>query len=464
MHAKITAMTMLTAWALVLAPGAARGQFPEYADQDSPTNYVHSGISTSDGPVVSDVLFADLVSAALPPDEPSNELIFAFMQCYGGGMIDELDRTYTEVTYPPVSYTSACRGHQTASAGSKDPATGGSWESYYNFYYSQRIGGALPAPPPPAANTARGAAEYAYDNDYWGPVAAKARGATATENPQYHANSQGAEPGLISMADSNTLHRHNPNNPYKMSRYLAVLWGGSTVDNANWNSLSRIHSDLLARGYTEDEMYIMYPGGAVAGWIDDGTTYQDMIDAWDWVAAHADPLLLTQVFYWGSVNHGTQPQNLPNYVRGEYNEEPQPGKQYYFDLPPDYVAEINRVFHFYDEKNVPEGLPYFEVTAAQLAGDLMVTLNGKPLPLMDVADASVHAEARYFYRFALDAADIAQLSVMGNTCTFGWSGDLDFFSGGLTTGNLVNGIPEPACAALLALGAGAVLSRRRKRL
>jgi hypothetical protein len=381
------------------------------------------------------------------------------MQCYGGGMIDELDRAYNGETYPPVAYTAASESREEANAGNEDPHSGGKWESYYNQYYSGKIGGALGAPPTPEDRTARGAAEDAYNDDYWGPVAAPARGKDPDEHPQYHASSQGDAPDYISMADTITLHRSNANNPYKVNRFLAILWGGSTVDNANWNGINRMHTDLVARGYSEDEMYILYPGGPGGGrpaWIDDGTNYQDMADAWNWVAGQSENLLLTQVFFWSSTNHGTQPQNVNDFIIDTYGAPPQNGEQYYFDVPITLLEDIQAQYEYFSAQSEPNGLPYFQITTTQTISDLSVVLNNRPLLLDEVLTASANGETQFVYKFALDATDVSQLSPMGDSVRFLASGPLDFVSAGLTTGHLANSIPlpvpEPATLALLALG------------
>src|ERR1700760_2712662 len=70
---------------LLFAPCA--GAQLTYSNQNSATTGWHSGIATGSG-VVWDTDFAKMVTGALGTNY--NEAAFAFMQCFGGGMIDEL--------------------------------------------------------------------------------------------------------------------------------------------------------------------------------------------------------------------------------------------------------------------------------------------------------------------------------------------------------------------------------------
>jgi hypothetical protein len=69
MYTKMTLAAMLTAVVCLIPLTTAHAGFPEYFDQHSANPYVHSGICTYDGPVVSDVQFAEWVTAAVPTDE-----------------------------------------------------------------------------------------------------------------------------------------------------------------------------------------------------------------------------------------------------------------------------------------------------------------------------------------------------------------------------------------------------------
>jgi hypothetical protein len=184
-----------------------------------------------------------------------------------------------------------------------------------------------------------------------------------------------------------------------------------------------------------------------------------MQEAWTWASNNKD--LLTQLFFWSSVKHGTQVQDAYLDILHNYGEEPVPGKSYYFDLPVYFVAEVNEIYDFFEARNDPDGYPYFEVTGGQLLSDLSVTLNGRILPLIDVQDASTLGETRYFYRFALDGADVAELAPGGNSCIFSWTGAFDFVSGGITVGNQANEVPEPATLVFIA-AAGLALAQHRR--
>jgi hypothetical protein len=419
-----------------------RADFPEYVDQNTISTNIHSGICTSDGPVVWDSGFAQIVSNALGQHNYA-ETAFAFMECYGGGMIDELlpvVGTNTDVT----SFTSASRHNETSWWGTYDAASGGKAESYYNLHYSQRAGGAT-------IYRHSEAAKYGYDNDRVGPVVQT----PLYEHPQYKFTYW-----LMDKTDV-TLHRANIGGSTP-NAYRAILFGGSTNDWSNYNSLSRIYGDLKARGYTDAEIYLMYPtntkpnGNALpADWVrDDGTAYQDMLDAWTWMQNQTTAT--TQVYFWNSICHGSQLYAMP------LPPDVQAGDEFSFGLTSEFINQVEELFYFFDGKpDAISGKPYFQVTAPDLLPDLSIVLNDKILAFLNVTDLP---GSDYLYKFALDEIDVTNLQITANSAMFNWIGDpVSFSMAGITTGDMSNAIssdiPEPATLVLFAI-AGLLIRRK----
>lgn len=445
---------------VTLFASLAQAAFPEYVNQNSDTTHKHSAICTKDGIPIWDTMFSPMVLNPFAFWHPLNyeEIAFGFMQCYGGGMIDELQ----VAGFDPASYTSASRHNEQAWHGTRDSASGGKRESYYNLHYSPWVGGAT-------AHTHYEAANNAYNNDLVGPVVRN----PLREHPQFS-----YIPYII--RDDVTLHRPNldpeTGEPGETpDTYVAIIFGGSTNCWANYNSVARIYSDLKARGYTDNEIYLMYPSGRKpngqllpASWeVDDGTNFQDMVDAWQW--ANLNSNATTQVYFWSSICHGTDTYDLIGHIVDDLELEILPEVEYVFDLETDFVAQVTELFSFFEGK--PEGQPYFQVITPEVVGDLSVILNGEPLALLGVNDYTVFEvndttaweESRFLYKFSLDSTDIANLLVMGNSFEFNWSGGpIDFKMAGLTTGDMANAIPEPTSLALLALGSLALVRRRRR--
>jgi hypothetical protein len=396
--------------------------FPEYVDQNTISTNIHSGICTHDDLVVWDTNFAKLVSNAVGPHNYA-ENAFAFMECYGGGMIDELlpvVGSKVDVT----SFTSASRHNETSWWGTFDPNSGGKAESYYNLYYSQRAGGAT-------VYQHRDAARYGYDNDRVGPVIQN----QLLEHPQYLFTYW-----LMDKIDV-TLHRANLGGTVP-DTFRAIVFGGSTNDWSNYNSVARIYSDLKARGYTDAEIYLMYPantkpnGTALpAGWVrDDGTTYQDMLDAWNWMKNQTSPT--TQVYYWNSICHGSTMQAM--YLPTEI----EPGYEYHFDLNADFIGQVTTIFNFFQNRpDAVRGKPYFQVIASNPVPDLTIILNHKPLAFRSVT--LLPDSPQFLYKFTFDQTDVANLQMTANSIAFIWtSGPVYYSMAGITTGDMSNSISE----------------------
>jgi len=448
---------VLAAVAVMTSAAWADAAFPEYRDQDSDSTDKHAAISTSDGDVFWDDDFADMVADKMTSYQ---EVAFAFMQCYGGGMIDELMDIGQGGLFQ-ADYTSASEYTQIANWGNNDGNSNGNRESYYNIHFSPYVGGAT-------VRTFGEAADHAYEYDYVGRV----QRTPALEFPQCT--------GSIIPWDRLDIRLHSPNlNGQTPDKYLAILWGGSVTGDdgdewrqyrANYHSLVRIHADLIARGYDSSEIYLMWPddtgpGGAAlpASWVvDDGTSYQDMQDAWQWVNDNATDT--TQVFFWSNVCHGSTSDDFLGLVLHNAGEEVQPGQEYPYDLSPYLVAHVTELFYFFgggDGTNA--GQPFFQVIASERIDALTVTLNGRELLLLEVLDNELLGEPRFLHKFALGEADVLDLGITGNTCMLTWSGGAELTMAGVTAGTSSNAIPEPATVSLLLGVAAIVLVRRRRR-
>ncbi|MDX2147879.1 MAG: hypothetical protein SFZ23_10185 [Planctomycetota bacterium] len=473
--------------------GLAR-EFPEYQSQDSAGTRLRSALVTSDNRTITDRTFARMIGNNVN----FREAVFAFNQCYGGGFIDDL---VARGLAGNVSYTSAARHNQRSYARSEDRASGVDpnfplvrrLESTYSLHWATAAGGATPATVRSAANTAR-------NNDTVGPVLNPTPVAPVVRrktNPQY--TSSGA------AADAIKLHQG------EATRFRAVLWGGSTqldfgpalLNNppprgnqyvngnipANWNTLERMYNSLIAAGYRDNEIYVMYPGGErrnqqgnptgtifeggprLPNWVDDGTRYQDMRDAietWAGSETNAD----TQFLFWSSFGHGSNSINFRN--------RQIPKALAYETLMDATLAQNMLAIHDYyaDPAFVPSGQnpnPYFQVVTSVLAPELSITLNGVSLPLLDVSsDLDPFNTGGFVYKFALSRDDLLSLqnplaSVAVNYDFAGSDGGIfdqfaDFIQElGPSTGNFANGIgvPAPGAAALLAV-VGLGLARRRR--
>ncbi len=491
------------------APGQQPPAFPQYQVQNPPAQRARfrSGIVTSDRATYWDDRFATLVGRILGPNQNQvvHEAAFAFMECFGGGMIDNLEGLFAK-----DSYTSAARHDQVAYARSENPASGVDpfvpavrrVESLYSLPYATRL--QMPA-------TQRASAMAGYNGDIISPPNVQATWNAfpltrfINEMPQYTADMIG---------DSITLHRNNPADPNTPNtRYRAILFGGSTqfdvgpalnaIQNPNplippqytagrlainWNTLTRIHDALVALGYAEDEMYIMYPGGearnmagqptgrifpngpAIPAWVDAGTRARDLTAAWDtWLAPQVNAS--TQVFFWSSWGHGNRGPDAARQQR-QAGMPVQRGQQMSFDSDAEFGAQAVALF---DRGNPLSSLgtletPYFEVAASMDVPGLSVELNGHSLSLLETLPDPFADGSEWIYKFALDQPDVDLLAAsLTHTLRIDYSlalpEDASFITSmGPTLGEFANGlslVPEPAAVVLLAAALAALAARRK---
>jgi hypothetical protein len=426
------------AMALVMAalPVSAWAVFPEYQSQNSSTTFFHSAIMTSDFRAVWDFQFARLVNASLARGYA--EIAFGFMQCFGGGMIDEL----TALNLVPAAYTSAARHDQLSWATSGDLRAGAdplypdfvAFESSYNIHYGPVAGGAPGGRLPQNQRTAAGTA---YNNDIVGQGA----GALLLTNPQYTSSGP--------MGDGITLHNPNPVAPVPNPRYRAILFGGSTqLDGpawdlhlatralggpmpvpANWESLSRVNNALLAASYLSNEFWAAYPGAAagaflfavppgnvipVPAWVSSDTRAADLRAAFNWLAGQTNAS--TQIFYWNSFGHGARAFDFIGWLASKA-QKLLSGVPFTFTLDPTFTSQL---VTFYDELNpgggsssVP-GSPDLKITTT-IAATYTVALDGQPLSVSSSDTGDIWGDGtEYQYAFSLSSANISDLAGGGS--------------------------------------------------
>jgi hypothetical protein len=418
-------------------PGVAQ---TEYTNQNSSTTFYHSGIVTSTG-VVWDTDFANIVSNAVGTNY--NEIAFAFMQCYGGGMIDEL----LNKNLVFANYTSASRWDQTS--WSFDNARQGivaNYESTYNIPYAPAAGGG------PVTFTLQQAAVTARNNDMFGPVQnlgpvlypGGVGGKPVVENPQY--TSSGA------IGDSITLHRNNPNNPTANTKYLAIVFGG-LAGATNTNSVTRISNALTARGYAGGEVRNVAPGATAA----------QLQAAWTFVKNNTTPT--TQIFYWNAPQHGSLSFDFIGFIKNLLGGlPPVKGVTYNFGLTGSFVTDVlqhaSNVLSLGDSN--PLDAPYVEVQSASPNDGISLLLNGHSLAEVGSPFDLYGDGSEYDYRFALSSGDLALLST-SDTVALNWTGGATpaFGLGEINVGNLGNfvipaTVPEPTSCLMLLIGVGAV--------
>jgi hypothetical protein len=442
------ALLLCTATLPLSAPATAQA-FPDFQNQNSATTDIRSAIVTADRVNFLDSDFANLVNNTLA--NGYNEVSFAFMQCFGGGMIDDL----LAQNLANASYTSATRHDRPSFAGSENPASGVDLfnpiirrvESFYNLPYAPAAGGANPA-------TQRNAAMTGFNGDILSPPNLAN---TLMAFPRFQAN-RGLLPEVPqytssdAVGDSIMLHRVNANNRTQNTRYRAILFGGSTRVDAgpvllvnpprpplspyatlpnlaiNWATLNRVHDALLAAGYTEDEMYVMYPGGEardrngnptglifpggprLPDWVDAGTRAADLRNAFTtWLAPEL--IATTQVFFWSSWGHGKQITDWAQRRKRQGQRIPRT-MGISVDVDPDFTQQMQSVFLYYNPSggSGDPGSPLIELTSSIPLTTFSLTLDGNPLTLTFSILDPYGDGSEYLYKYALSRADMSSLA------------------------------------------------------
>ena len=202
----------------------------------------HSGICTNDGKMW-DNNFAKLVNGAVKGN--CKEMIFTFGQCFGGGMIDDLNKTVNA----KMALSSASRHNETSEGCPLYKRIAKTDADCYLKAWAEAINKA-PLP------TMKQAYAKATNNDPAGPKGAK------KENPQY--KSKGVNADNLKLGNKSGA-----------TSYYAILFVGGPDEWRHWNDLERIHKVLKNKyGYTENNMYILYnnkklkDGTATPNWVD----------------------------------------------------------------------------------------------------------------------------------------------------------------------------------------------------
>lgn len=432
----IRGVAVLLALGLVAQPGWAQAPaFPQYQSQSSATTFMHSSILTSDNKAIWDFQFARLVKGAIANGYA--EIAFAFMQCFGGGMIDEL----TALNLVPAAYTAAARHDQSSWATPLDVRAGAdglfpdyfAYESSYNIHYAPLAGG---APGGRTPQTQRTAAGTAYNLD----VVGQGPGNLGLTIPQYTSSGP--------MGDSITLHNPNPNAPVVNPRYRGILFGGSTqfdgpADDflinarawaggawsipANWESLTRIDNALLAAAYLPNEYWAAYTGGPggpgtslfpfapgnairVPVWVFSNTRAADLKAAFTWLGGQTNAS--TQIFYWNSYGHGSRGFDFIGWLRSKAGQLLS-GVPFQFTLDSGFTAQLQS---FYDTINgtsgeTAPGSPDLKISTTAEAS-FSVALDGTTLAPLDAGD--IWGDGTEFqYTFELTSADVSDLAAGG---------------------------------------------------
>ena len=237
----------------------------------------HSGICTNDGKMW-DNNFAKLVNGAVKGN--CKEMIFTFGQCFGGGMIDDLNKTVNA----KMALSSASRHNETSEGCPLYKRIAKTDADCYLKAWAEAINKA-PLP------TMKQAYAKATNNDPAGPKGAK------KENPQY--KSKGVNADNLKLGNKSGA-----------TSYYAILFVGGPDEWRHWNDLERIHKVLKNKyGYTENNMYILYnnkklkDGTATPNWVDSIANNKDLKNAFNtWLKPKMNKNV--QFFFWCG-DHGS---------------------------------------------------------------------------------------------------------------------------------------------------------------
>jgi hypothetical protein len=439
---------------------------PQYLNQASATSFYDSAICTTTGDVW-DSSFAQFVSTGLGVGTTNayNEVAFDFNECYGGGMIDELQA----LNLVPASYTSASQWNQLAWGGSRDPASGGKPISYYSLQYMKSLA---------AGNNVLQAAKDGYNKDLVGPVVANVQGGNPIETPQYTSSGP--------IGDAILPGKNDPLNTVNNNQYLAVLFAGSDSDALNFNSLNQAYSTLNNLGYAKANIYILYPGGGAAanptaaGTIAAAFGGSTVVDAtaanlqaaWakNGTFINGKTTANTQVFYWNGMEHGTYGFNALAYIQNQISNTIQAGVNYGIQLQQQFLNQLQQTYQYFTGLGITSGLdlPTIEIQSNGPVTGLTVSLDGDSLS--EIGSPVDLYGNEYEYDYQLGSADMGDLeSSLNDSLDVNWSGGGDPFSGiyidnGDEPEALADAedVPEPVSMGLIAVGGSILLLRRRR--
>lgn len=225
--------------------GPASPPFPAFADQSLVMPVMggppeRAGLATKNANIAP-IWDHDLAAWSAPIAMAGAQLSFAFGQCFGGGMLDNLKN----LGAGDISATSASRWDEFAWY-PRPLAQGGINKDWADVYLDKLASAAGPGP------LYRDLADHAYKNDPWGTFAGAPRGNEAARETAQWAE-RGFLPGFLA-----------PDDQARNNRY-AVLYSGepNAVDRAQLNRAFQILTNPAGLNYRRDRIYVVAGNGAL---------------------------------------------------------------------------------------------------------------------------------------------------------------------------------------------------------
>lgn len=405
-----------------------------------------SSLSASSGPDIYDWQLANMVATWIVPQGFAN-MIFVFDECYGGGMLDELEQSLQG--RGDVAIMSASRHNEVSwfldaalLAADRDGWSRLGFDRPTHFFGKEvveemaRLG--------TAARTMEQIARDAAQADV---VRA---GGTRTNGSAWGANLTGLpiveHPQWVELGDGGDVRLGYKSDGQPVESRHAVLFGGKADNMAHWNEIEHIHMVLAQyHGFPEENIHVLIDDGP-GGTRPDGTQAPGYVDGpgtrlalWNALRAVGAVMSPNEQFVFWSNNHGNRDRTSLSVMQtireatrtlirsplAGVAADPSPGASGTWDLDQTFLDHLLAV---------PGNQPYVSLITDGLAldtcgNDLMLVLNGVSVGCSaseDIVTLDDNPDVDGT-EFVFPVADESLLG-LENTIEIEWVGGADRFS------------------------------------